>query len=346
MKRRGLQLHFALLPLLLLTRPGAAGSATDLGRTAPGAAAPPPIAVFESPVACRWLTAASITHLPISGDQLEVVGLPAGGVLVVPLYQVRTDLQARRIADFAARGGKLLAIYWGPIVRSEAQGRHPVYTLGPVLGVRPFGWRGVDPIRVRPGDRPGLTDEILDLRLARGPLIRVEPLSGAMIAARWAPVGRRDGMAAGEGTLAVSAGPHLYLAVDLFAPQNDTAEGRQFFLWALDQLAPGAVYSQARERAGAAMAAVIRAETALAEAEKARPDGDYTKARDRLKEAREHASRAKQAAATDRFFDAAAGSVRAIALAEEVMKLLGPLAADWQPTVGLPPVPDPLIGVP
>jgi len=292
----------------------------------PGAAAPPPIAVFECPTAGRWLAGASVSYLPVSAETLDATPLPADGVLIVPLDQVRTESQARAIAEFAARGGRLLAVYWGPLVRAEAQGEHPVYALGPVLGVRPVGWRGADPILVRPGDRPGATEEIPDLRLPRGPLIRVEPLAGATIVARWAPASRRGGAAGGEGTLAVSAGPHLYLAVDLFAPQNDTAEGRQFFLWAVNQMAPGAVYTQARERAGVAMAAVIRAETALAEAEKARPGGDFAVARDKLKEARECAARARQAAATDKFFEATANSVRAIALAEEVMKLLAPPA--------------------
>lgn len=307
-------------------------------------AAPPPIAVFECPTASRWLTGASVTHLPVSADALESTTLPSGGVLVVPLDQVRSETQARRIAEYAARGGKLLAVYWGPLVRAEAQAGHPVYTLGPVVGVRPIGWRGADPITVRPGDRAGATEEIPDLRLPRGPIVRVEALPGATILARWAPAGRRaafspeareaalgrpmgtDGASASapEGTLAVGLGGHLYLAVDLFAPQNDTPEGRQLFLWAVNQLAPGAVFSQTRERAGAALAAVIRAETALAEAEKAKPDGAYGPLRDKLREARDFALRAKQAAATDRFFDATASSVRAHALAEEVLKALAP----------------------
>jgi hypothetical protein len=338
--------RFALAVLLgFVVRPAAAALSAQAGADR---SAPVPVVVFECPAACRWLTGASIAHVPISASELERATLPADGVLVVPLDQVRTEACAGRIAEFAARGGRLLAVYWGPLVRPEAQGGHPVYTLGPVVGIRPLGWRGADPIRVRPGDRAGATEEIGDLRLARGPLIRLDPLPGATIVARWTPAGRRNNpavegavspAAAGpEGTLAVGLGNHLYLAVDLFAPQNDTAEGRQFFLWALNQLVPGLVFNQARERAGAAMAAVIRAETELGLAEKARPEGDYAAAREKLKEARECAVRAKQAAATDRFFEATANSVRAIALSEEAVKLLAPplpAAAESSP----PPIP-------
>lgn len=290
----------------------------------PSDAQPTAVAVYESAMASRWLTGASIAHLSITAESLESETLPRGGVLVVPLDRVRTGVQARRIAEFAAGGGRLLAVYWGPLVRPEFQSAHPVYALGPLLGVRPTGWRGADPLVVRPGESDAGSLEIENVRLARGPLVRVEPSAGARVVARWARPMKREGPeeGPGEGPLAVAFGPHLYLATDLFAPQNDTPEARQIFLWAIDQLAPGFVYSRARERAGAAMAAVIRAQTALTEARKARPMEEFRVEREKLAEARDLATRAKQAAATDRFFEAISLAVRAHALAEEVLRLL------------------------
>jgi hypothetical protein len=286
---------------------------------------PPTVAVFNSPLACRWLTSVSVAYVPLTAEELETsTTLPRGGVLVVPLDRVWTEGQARRIAEFAAGGGKLLAVYWGPLVREDARSRHPVYSLGPVLGVRPAGWRGADPLVVRPGDSAGSGAEIVNLRLPRAPLVRVEPLDGAAVLARWARPTKKEAaeQAPGEGPLAVAFGGHLYLALDLLAPQTETAEARQIFLWALNSLAPGLVTSQARERADAAMAAVMRSETALEEAQAARPDGDFKALREKLAEARDLATRARQAAAIDRAFEATAQAVRAHALAEEVLKAL------------------------
>jgi hypothetical protein len=292
-----------------------------LGLTRPGLAAAPSVATYACPTASRWLSSAEVAHLPVTAGDLRPEALLGISLLVVPLERVRSDGEARWIAEFAARGGKVLAVYWGTLVREEAQSRYPVYSLAPLLGIRPTGWRGADAILAQPGDATPGVEGLPGGRLARGMLVRVETLLGAAVVARWSPPGSPQ---AASGPLAVRFGNHLYLALDLFAPQNETPEGRQLFFWALDQLSPGLVFRQARERAGAAMAAVIRAQSALDEADRARPGADLKAARDKLAEARDGAERARQAALTGQYRDAAALSTRALALADEVMRLAKP----------------------
>jgi hypothetical protein len=298
-----------------------------LALMSPVPAATPAVATYACPTASRWLTSAEVAHLPLTAGDLRPEALLGVSVLVIPLDRVRTDGEARWIAEFAGRGGKVLGVYWGTLVRDEAQNRYPVYSLAPLLGIRPTGWRGADPILAQPAEgTPGVgathaSPLLPGGRLARGLLVRVEPLSGATVVARWAPPGNPPTAA---GPLAVRFGNHLYLALDLFAPQNDTPEARQLFYWTLDQLSPGLVFRQARERAGAAMAAVIRAQSALDEAERVRPSAELKTAHDKLAEARDGAERARQAALTGQYRDAAALSTRALALADEVLRLAKP----------------------
>jgi hypothetical protein len=302
-----LALAFSLFGLILVARPGLAAT--------------PAVATYACPTASRWLTSAEVAHLPLTAGDLRPEALLGVSVLVVPLDRVRTDGEARWIAEFAARGGKVLGVYWGTLVRDEAQSRYPVYSLAPLLGIRPTGWRGADAILVQPAEGTPGVEGLPGGRLARGLLVRVEPLSGAAVVARWAPPGNPP---AAAGPIAVRFGNHLYVALDLFAPQNDTPEARQLFFWALDQLSPGLVFRQARERAGAAMAAVVRAQSALDEAERVRPSAELKTARDKLAEARDGAERARQAALTGQYRDAAALSTRALALADEVLRLAKP----------------------
>jgi hypothetical protein len=294
-----------------------------LGSPRPGLAAVPAIATYACPMASKWLAGAEAAHLPVAAGDLRPDALLGVSVLIVPLERVRTEAEARWIADFAARGGKLLAVYWGSLVREEAQSRYPVYSLAPLLGIKPTGWRGADAVLVQPEAGIAGAEGFPAVRLARGLLVRVEPLMGTTVVARWSPPGVSTGT---TGPLALRFGNHLYLALDLFAPQNDTPEARQLFFWAVDQLAPGLVFRQARERAGTAMAAVIRAQNALTEAEKARPDADFKSARDRLGEARDCAERARQAAITGQYREAAALSTRSLAIADEVSRLAKPPA--------------------
>jgi hypothetical protein len=286
-----------------------------------GQAAVPTVATYACPTASKWLASADVPNLPVVAGDLRPDALLGVSLLILPLDRVQTAEEAQWVADFAARGGKLLAVYWGSLVREEAQSRYPVYLLGPLLGVRPTGWRGSDPVLVQPAEGPTGADGPPAVRLARGMLVRVEALPGSAIVARWSPP---VVAAASAGPLAVRFGNHLYLGLDLFAPQNDTSEGRQLFFWALDQLAPGLAFRQTRERAGAAMAAVIRAQSVLAETEKARSDPALKSARDRLAEARDCAERARQAAIAGQYREATALSTRALAIAEEVSRLAQP----------------------
>src|SRR5207244_1269029 len=70
----------------------------------------------------------------------------------------------------------------------------------------------------------------------------------------------------GGGTPAVLAlrnGNLFYVAANLFHRGSDPTGVRRLLFWVLDQAVPGLAFSQARERAGAALAAVIRARERL-----------------------------------------------------------------------------------
>src|SRR5206468_8716327 len=131
--------------------------------------------------ASEWLAGAEVAYLPVAAGDLRPDALLGVNVLIVPLDRVRTAAEAQWVSDFAARGGKLLAVYWGSLVREEAQSRYPVYSLAPLLGLQPRGWRGVDPILVQPAEGVTVTDGPPAVRLARGMLVRVEPLAGAAV---------------------------------------------------------------------------------------------------------------------------------------------------------------------
>jgi hypothetical protein len=285
----------------------------------------PTVAVYQCAQAKRWLDAAGIPTVMLTPESVLSEGMSGVGALVLPLDQIRTETQARWVIDFAGRGGKILGVYWGALVRPEAQARYPAYALTSLLGVRPTGWRGADPLVIRPGDRPDATSEIVNLRVPKGMLVRVEPAPGATILARWAPPGLTSDAA--TGLFALSFGSHLYLALDLFAPQNDIPAARQLFYWSLEQLSPGIVYGQARERAGAAMAAVIRAENLLAEDADLLTPTKHAAFRNRLAEARDCATLAKKAVIDGQFGEATAQSVRARTLVDEVVRQLRPETA-------------------
>jgi hypothetical protein len=258
-------------------------------------------------------------------DGVSWEGPPGVSALVLPLDRVRTEAEARWVIDFAARGGRVLGVYWGSLVRPGAEPKYPVYSMGPLLGIRATGWRGAGPVLIRPGDRPEGTEEIAGLQLTRGMLVRVEPVEGATVLARWASASPPSD--APGGLLAVGFGPHLYLALDLFAPQNDTPAGRQLFYWFLEQLSPGLVYGQARERAGAALAAVIRAEELLNEDAALIPKARLDPMRQKLAEARASALRARQAVEANRCSEATVQYARARTLVDEVMRSLRPETA-------------------
>ena len=48
------------------------------------------------------------------------------------------------VLDFVRRGGSLLAVYWGPLVRGGVETPPPCYALQEMLGAHPTGWRGTE----------------------------------------------------------------------------------------------------------------------------------------------------------------------------------------------------------
>ena len=122
----------------------------------------------------------------------------------------------------------------------------------------------------------------------------MEPEPAAQVLARLAPVSGTEPL-----TLVVRKGSMFYVAANLFQGDPPAPELRQLFFWALDQAAPGLVFSRVRERAGAAVAAVIRARERLAGS----PRPPRRRVRTLLTEADEAAARAKSLAAGERFLN-------------------------------------------
>jgi hypothetical protein len=235
----------------------------------PAAGAAPSVGVFESPTAIEWLHAAGVDCKPVSDANLPG-SLEEVQVLVLPLDRIRSEALPRALSAFTARGGKVVAVYWGTVARPDEQAAYPVYSLAPSLGVRVRGWTMTGPAVVHP-ERPDSlaagslsvnhdrTSSSPDLTLSRCMLVQVDPEPGAQVLARLVP-------AAGEGplVLAVRNGNVIFAAADLFQGGAGSMESQRLFFWLMDQAAPGLAYSRARERAGAAVAAVIRARAQLA----------------------------------------------------------------------------------
>ena len=101
------------------------------------AAAAPRVAVFESPTAVEWLRSAGVECTAIAAAELNNGLLPDIQLLVLPLDRVHSDVPLHALTTFTARGGKVLAVYWGTIARPEQQSDYPVYTVGSALGGAP-----------------------------------------------------------------------------------------------------------------------------------------------------------------------------------------------------------------
>jgi hypothetical protein len=295
----------------------------------PGGAAPS-AAVVESPAAAAWLRSAGLECLEITGEQLGA-SVPDVPLLVLPLDRVRSDAALRSLTAFADRGGKVVAVYWGTIARPEQQSNYPVYAAAPLLGIRVAGWVLAGPAVVRPespaagtagfpvaGGGARATGNLTgspaaELRLERAMLIRVEPEPAAQVLARLAPVSGTETLA-----LVVRKGNMFYVAANLFQGDPPPLELRHLFFWALEQAAPGLVFSRVRERAGAAVAAIIRARERLAGFSAPAADAIRTL----LAEADEAAARAKSLAAGERFIESMAAAEQARELTERATGMM------------------------
>lgn len=292
------------------------------------------VGVFESPTAVEWLRSAGVECATVS--EAELSG-PLTGIqlIVLPLDRVHSDLPLRALTAFTARGGKVVAVYWGTIARPEQQALYPVYSAAPLLGVRVLGWTLVGPSVVRTegagaapysaADTAGrdpvtstsnggrLASSAPELRLDQSMMVRVEAEPTAQILARIAPLAGASSL-----VLAVRNGNMVYVAANLFHRGSGSLELRRLFFWVMDQAIPGLAYSQVRERAGAAVAAVIRARARLSTS--APPAAESI--RRLLDEADAAASQAKALAAADRFAESAAAADQARALTERALSML------------------------
>jgi hypothetical protein len=281
----------------------------------PTAAAPAPrVAVVDCPPASEWLQAVGVESRALSQDQL---GTPAATddiqVLVLPMDRVRTDETLRQVTAFTARGGKVIAVYWGTLARQEWQAQYPLYNAAAYLGFRVTGWSCEGPVivKVEPPTPPG---SIGDLRLDRVMLVRVVPDPSTQVLARLAPAS-----GAGSGpVLALRSGNIFYVSANLFHTGTAVAGVRRLFFWVLDQAVPGLTVTQARERAGSAMAAVIRARERLGAASAANAEA----VRRLLDEAGQAADRAKALASGEQFAESAAAADQSRELTERALKLL------------------------
>jgi hypothetical protein len=151
------------------------------------------------------------------------------------------------------------------------------------------------------------------MRLDHLMLVRVEPEPSAQVLARLA-----TGSAAAPGVLALRNGNLYYTAANLFHQGAASPQLRQLFFWLVDQAVPQLAFHRARERAGAAMAAVIRARERAASASPA----TAAAALRLLDEAHTVADRAKSLASGDQYAESGAAADRAFELAERALKML------------------------
>lgn len=276
------------------------------------AGAAPRVAVVDCPTAQSWLEGEGIETMSLPAPELSSAGLPGIQLLVLPLDRVRSEEALRSLSTFTSRGGKVVAVYWGTMARQDRQDDYPLYRAASTLGFRVSGWAFTGPARVKT-EPPVVNGAVADLRLDRLMLARVEPEPSAQVLARLAP---EDG--GPPLVLALRNGNVYYVAANLFHRGSDLTGVRRFFFWMVHQAAPGLAFAQARERAGAALAAVVRARDRLTGI--GAPMAEAV--RRLLDEAQQAANRARTLASAAQFAESAAASDQARELTERALRLL------------------------
>jgi hypothetical protein len=275
------------------------------------AAAAPRVAVVDCPAAQSWMKGVGIESLPVAATEVGN-SLPGIQLLVLPLDRVRSEEALRSLSNFTARGGKVVAVYWGTMARQDRQADYPLYRAGSTLGFRVSGWIYSGPALVKT-EPPTVPGPIADLRLDRVMLARVEPEPTAQVLARLAPMGGGEPL-----VLALRNGNLYYVAANLFHRGSDLTGVRRFFFWMIEQAVPGLAFAQARERAGTALAAIVRARERLTGI--SAPTAEAV--RRLLDEAQQAADRARTLAAAEQFAESAAASDQARDLTERALRLL------------------------
>jgi hypothetical protein len=290
------------------------------------AGALPNVAVVGGATPSKWLLAVGVQHTVLAPEQVSADALATTQILVLPVERVRTPVVAQAVINFVRRGGAVLAVYWGPVVREGSEGAQPGYALLEILGARPVGWRGTGAVTVRlePNvDRGGsMAAETL---LPRGMLVTLQPQAETQILARWTPGGtplpERD-------VAAVRTGNVVFCGLDLFAPANDTPAVRQLFMGLFGMLAPNLAFDQARESAAAAMAAVIKLGSQVDVAEMRSPHVNFAPVRQLLEQARDAAAQAKARVSQERYREVGPAVEVAQTALQKAQQLLVKLAAN------------------
>jgi hypothetical protein len=149
--------------------------------------------------------------------------------------------------------------------------------------------------------------------------VTLRPAPEAQILAWWS-----SAMSAGspQEVAVVRTGNVLFTGLDLFATPNDTPAVRQLFMWMLEQMAPNLAYEQARTRAAAMMAAVIRADAQVTEAERQFPNVSFAPVRQALEQARDAATQGKERVVQDRYRESGAAIEVARTALDQALMLL------------------------
>lgn len=233
----------SLTVVCMLPGPGA-----DAARRAPA------VVVVDSPVAEKWLQQAGIAYSARPGALLGAMPLAGARLLILPMAAVTSPDAARTVESFAARGGRVVAVYWGTLV-GPGGGAPPSYQLAEILGVRPVGWTGETPQEVvlsetGTGALP-YSGPRVSIPLCQSTL--VQPLLGSRVVASWGGDDTLDPASPGAIFLHGNA---LYIAPNILRPGNDRPEVRELFFWAIQRVAPDfGPTLQARDRIAAAAGA-------------------------------------------------------------------------------------------
>lgn len=286
----------------------------------------PNVAVVGGAAPSKWLQAAGVQHAVLAPEQVSADTLATTQILVLPVDRVRTPNVAQAVINFVRRGGTVLAVYWGPVVREGSEGTQPGYALLEILGARPLGWRGTGAVTVRlepNADRGGTIP--VETSLPRGMLVTLQPQPDAQILARWSPGGT---MPPERDVAAIRVGNVIFCGLDLFSPANDTPAVRQLFMGLFGLVAPNLAFDQAREGAAAVMAAVIKLGTQVDLAEMRLPNVSFAPVRQLMEQARDAATQAKARVSQGRYREVGAAVEVAETALQKAQQLLTKLTAN------------------
>jgi hypothetical protein len=208
-------------------------------------------------------------------------------------------------------------------VRDASEASQPCYLLQEILGARAGGWRGTGPVTVRL-ESGVARDETMsaEVVIPRGILVTLQPAAEAQVLARWTP----GGTATPERDVVVlRLGNVVYTGLNLLAAPNDTPAVRRLFLWMFGFLAPNLAFEQAREQAAGAMAAAIKADAQVSQAEGQLPHVNFAPVRELLEGARDAAAQAKERVAQERYRESSTAVERSRMLLQQALQILAKL---------------------